>query len=280
VEIVLGLGAALSYGAADFVGGLVSRRAAVLSVVFVSQLTGFALLLAVLPLLEGGRPTATALWWGAGAGIGGGVGISALYHGLATGRMSVVAPTTAVVAAAVPVVFGLASGERPGPIALAGVAVALLAIALVSFSTRGADPRVTHARAGIGHAVLAGAGFGAFFIGLERAGQGSGLWPLVGARLSSLALVALLIAVTRSARRPGRGTGRAIVAAGALDVAANVLYVMAARRGLLTLVAVLTSLYPASTVLLARIVLGERLTRLRLVGLGAALVGVSLMALG
>jgi drug/metabolite transporter (DMT)-like permease len=129
-------------------------------------------------------------------------------------------------------------------------------------------------------AVAAGACFGAFFILLDRAGDGSGLWPLLGARLSSLAVLGLLVAVTSTSLRPGRDVGAGIVGAGVLDVAANLLYLFAVRRGLLSLVAVLTSMYPASTVVLARVVLGERMTAMRLGGLAIAVVGVALIALG
>jgi drug/metabolite transporter (DMT)-like permease len=178
-------------------------------------------------------------------------------------------------------VFGLTAGERPGVLALVGVAVALLAIALVSASAGAPDPGTGVVRgSGLPQAVLAGAGFGAFFICLEAAGASAGLWPLVGARVSSLSLAGLLLIVTGSPLRPAAGTARALAAAGALDVSANVLYLLAARRGLLSLVAVLTSMYPASTVVLARMVLRERLTPARVAGLGTALVGVALIALG
>ncbi|HEX2236287.1 MAG TPA: DMT family transporter [Actinomycetota bacterium] len=282
MEIVLGLAAALTYGAADFIGGMVSRRAAVLCVVFLSQVVGSSLVAVAFPFVDSGAFDAGALWWGVAAGVAGSAGVIALYHGLSVGRMSVVAPITAVVAAGAPVVVGLALGERPGPLALAGVGLALPAVALVASSSsdgggaeRG-EPSVT----GVPQAVGAGASFGAFFILLDRAGDGSGLWPLLGARMSSLAVLGLLVAVTSTSLRPGGDVGAGIVGAGLLDVAANLLYLFAVRRGLLSLVAVLTSMYPASTVVLARVVLGERMTAMRLGGLAIAVVGVALIALG
>jgi uncharacterized membrane protein len=282
MEIVLGLGAALIYGAADFIGGMVSRRAAVLCVVFLSQVVGSSLLAVAFPFVDSGAFDAGALWWGVAAGVAGSAGVTALYHGLSVGRMSVVAPITAVVAAGAPVVVGLALGERPGRLALAGVGLALPAVALVagSSSDGGGAERGEPSVTGVPQAVGAGAAFGAFFILLDRAGDGSGLWPLLGARVSSLAVLGLLVAVTSTSLRPGRDVGAGIVGAGVLDVAANLLYLFAVRRGLLSLVAVLTSMYPASTVVLARVVLGERMTAMRLGGLAIAVVGVALIALG
>jgi uncharacterized membrane protein len=282
MEIVLGLGAALIYGAADFIGGMVSRRAAVLCVVFLSQVVGSSLLAVAFPFVDSGAFDAGALWWGVAAGVAGSAGVTALYHGLSVGRMSVVAPITAVVAAGAPVVVGLALGERPGRLALAGVGLALPAVALVagSSSDGGGAERGEPSVTGVPQAVGAGASFGAFFILLDRAGDGSGLWPLLGARVSSLAVLGLLVAVTSTSLRPGRDVGAGIVGAGVLDVAANLLYLFAVRRGLLSLVAVLTSMYPASTVVLARVVLGERMTAMRLGGLAIAVVGVALIALG
>jgi drug/metabolite transporter (DMT)-like permease len=280
VEIVLGLGAAVAYGAADFFGGLASRRTAALTVVLLSQAAGSLLLLVSWPLFSSGALDETAVGWGLLAGVCGSGGVTLLYLGLATGPMSLVAPVTAVIAAIVPVAFGLAAGERPGPLSLLGVGVALVAVVLVSVSGGEAAGRelARAGRRGIAAALAAGAAFGGFFIALERAADDSGLWPLVGARISSVGTVAILLLATSTIPRPRRGSMPAILAAGVLDVAANLLYVLATHRGLLSLVAVLTAMYPASTVLLARFVLGERLTRVRLVGLAAAAVGVVLIA--
>lgn len=283
---LLGLAAAVTYGAADFVGGFVSRRTAVITVVLLSQAAGSVILALVFPAFDNGPVDATAVWWGAASGVAGSIGVCVLYRALAHGRMSVVAPTTAVIAAAIPVVFGLATGERPSATSLAGVAVALGAVALVSLSgepgrVEAAEHRGAAALAsGALPAIGAGLAFATFFILLKRADPGSGLWPLAGSRMSSLIVVGAAAAVTRTSLRPAPGTGRGIAAAGVLDVIANVFYLLATRLGLLSLVVVLTSLYPVSTVVLARLVLRERLGLPRLAGLAAAAVGIALIALG
>ncbi len=284
--IVLGLAAAITYGAADFVGGLVSRRTNVLAVVLFSQLWGFALLLAALPFF-GAAASGKDIVWGAAAGLTGAAGIVFLYRGLSLGRMTVVAPTTAVEAAAIPVIFGLVGGERPSAVALAGVAVALAAVALVSSSPRGSPGDTSGQGGGEGRlppglpdALVAGLAFGLFFISLERTGSESGLWPLVAARATAMVAVGASGLLTRRSLRPSSGTIGSIATAGGLDALANILYLLASRQELLSLVAVLTSLYPASTVVLARVVLRERLWRVQAGGLFLAGVGVALIGLG
>jgi drug/metabolite transporter (DMT)-like permease len=282
VELVLGLGAAITYGAADFMGGLASKRAPVRAVVLVSQVVGSGLIVAAGALTRWGPADAAGLGWGGLAGLCGAAGVSALYFALSAGRMSVVAPVTAVVAAATPVLFGLAIGERPAAVSLVGVAVALSAVALVSTPRSSPSPELGERPRSPPGAVGAAAGlaFGGFFVFLERAPHDSGLWPLAGARVASIVVVAAALVLSPTRLRPARDSLPAIAAAGLLDAAANVLYLLATRRGLLSLVAVLTSMYPASTVLLAHLVLGERLTRVRVAGLAAAAVGVALIALG
>jgi len=271
-----------------------ARRSGALAVVVWSQLAGLALLLAALPLLSPSPPQPGDLGWGALGGLGGGAGVALLYRGLSVGRMSVVAPVTAAGAAVIPVLVGVGFGERPSPPALVGVALALAAIVGVSSGTQ-AEPSTARAtpmtptsrdparqwwrRPGLAEAVGAGLGFALFFVCLDRASADAGLWPLLGARTS--VLVAWLAAVTsRAPLRPAPGTYRNVAAVGAVDMLANLLYLLAAREGLLSLVAVLVSLYPVSTVVLARIVLGERLTRGQLASLGAAAGGVVLLAAG
>jgi drug/metabolite transporter (DMT)-like permease len=280
MEFLLGIGAALTYGAGDFVGGLVTKRTHVASVVFASQLWGMGLVVALVVTLGGGPLTAGALAWGGAAGVAGSIGVVFLYRGLAGGRMAVVAPVTAVVAAALPVLFGLASGERPSGTALAGVALALAAIALVSRPAVSDLVDGASRHRGVNLSLVAGAGFAAFFILLRQGGAQDSLWPLLGVKLSSMAVAAALAAALSAPLRPARGSGRATGAVGILDTGANVLYLLASQRGLLALVAALTSLYPVTTVLLARVVLGERLTRPRLAGLIVAAAGVALMAAG
>lgn len=279
MAILLGLAAALTYGAGDFVGGLVTRRAPLFTVVLLSQVAGTALLVAAVPFFVDSGPTASALAWGAASGAAGATGVLFLYKGLAAGRMSVVAPITSVEAAVVPVVWGLASGERPPLLALAGVVVALVAVLLVA----GFEPgRATAQRGGrlapgVLEAVIAGVAFGLFFVLLDGAGDDTSLWPLVGGRTASLTVLTILVIVRRERIAAPGGTLVPIVTAGVLDVAANLLYLLSTREGLLSIVAVLTSLYPASTILLARIVLGERMGRLQVAGLALAVAGVVMM---
>ncbi|MDQ3983515.1 MAG: DMT family transporter [Actinomycetota bacterium] len=280
MAIVLGLAAALTYGAGDFVGGLVSRRAPLFSVVLLSQIAGTALLLAAVPFFVDSGPTGSALTWGAASGAAGATGVLFLYKGLATGRMSVVAPITSVEAAVVPVFWGLATGERPSAVALAGVAVALAAVVLVAGfePSRRAAADVRLLSPGVPDALVAGLAFGLFFILLDGAGDDTSLWPLVGGRTASLTVLCVLVVLRRERISAAPGTRMPIVAAGLLDVAANLFYLLSTREGLLTIVAVLTSLYPATTILLARIVLGERMGRLQIGGLALAATGVVMMA--
>jgi drug/metabolite transporter (DMT)-like permease len=275
VVVLFGLGAALVYGAADFAGGLAARRTPALAVVVLSQIAALVVLAAVLPLLGTPVPPVRDLGTGAVAGIAGGAGVTFLYRGLAAGRMGVVAPVTAVGAACLPVFVGLLLGERPGPLALVGVAVALVAVVAVSAEPSGG----TAGRRGLGDAVIAGAGFGIFFILLARVGEAAGLWPLLTARTSILVVGAAAL-VTRTPLRAPPGQLLTIALAGVGDMAANVLYLFAAQTGLLSLAAVLTSLYPAATVLLARILLGERLARLQIAGVLLAITGAALIATG
>jgi len=275
--MVLATTCAVVYGAADFLGGLATRRSRVLAVVLLSQIAGLALVAALLPFLPE-RPTPAALAWGAASGLCGTAGVVLFYRALASGVMSVVAPITATFSAALPVLFGLAVGERPEPVALAGVVLALLAVLLVS---RGSpDGEASRGYGPILASLAAGAGFGGFFIVIAQAPADSGMWPLFGARLLSVTLIALSAFATGRVSRPGPGTLPVIFAAGVLDMAANVLFVLAQQRGMLSLVAVLVSLYPASTLLLARRFLGERLNTVQVVGIGFTLTAVALIASG
>lgn len=282
MAILLGLAAALTYGAGDFVGGLVTRRAPLFSVVLLSQVAGTALLFASVPFFVESGPTVRALVWGGASGAAGATGVLFLYKGLAAGRMSVVAPITSVEAAVFPVVWGLATGERPPTLALGGVLVALIAVVLVAGFQPGdvaEDDGAQRGRLapGVPAALVAGLAFGAFFVLLGGAGDDTGLWPLVGGRAASLTILTILVLARRESIAAAPGTRVPIVAAGVLDVAANLLYLLATREGLVSIVAVLTSLYPASTILLARVVLGERMGRLQVAGLGLAAAGVVMM---
>lgn len=295
MAILLGLGVAGAYGAGDFLGGLGTKRNPVLVVVAFSQVVGLLLLLLAVATVGRGEPAPGDLGLGAAGGLAGLVGLVLLYRGLATGSMSVVAPTTAVTSASVPVLWGVGTGERPSALALVGVAVALCAVALVA-AEPGREPgrepgsgpvgpgedgqAGTAARRGVALALAAGAAFGVNFVALSETGEASGLWPTAAGRAASL--LAVWTALTLTGTRPALAarTGPVVAGAGALDAAANAMFVLGVREGLVSLVAVLSSLYPAVTVLLARFVLGERLARRQLVGLGLALAGVALLAGG
>ena len=282
---VLALLSAVVYGSGDFVGGLVARRLPPAAVVLRSNAVGLVGLLLIAPLFASDHVGADDLAYGAGGGVVGGLGVLLLYRGLAIGTMSVVAPITAVLAAAVPVGFGLVEGERPSAVALAGIPVALVAIALLARDPDDAGPLEGTSAGVLLMALGAGLGFGLFFVGLDKASDDSGMWPLVAGRGASVvlfALIALFVASARvgsSAARQGT-TPRLILLCGICDSGANALFLLATHQGLLTLVAVLGSLYPASTVVLATTLTHERLARVQVVGVVLALVAVVLIAAG
>ena len=192
---------AVAYGAADFLGGMAAKRATTVGSVVVTQAAGLILLLLVLPLLPAAAVTTADLAWGAAAGLAGGGGVALLYRALAIGPMSVVAPLTAVCAAAIPVAFGLALGDRLAPLTAIGIVLAIVAIVLVGQERRSApaEPRARAiAAAGVRLALAAGIAVGLFFVCLERTSATSGLWPLVPARIVSIALFAAVICAATS----------------------------------------------------------------------------------
>jgi drug/metabolite transporter (DMT)-like permease len=274
---ILALSAAVAYGVGDFLGGVAARRESATVVVLWSHLVGLVMLLVLAPLL-GGELTPRAMAVGAVAGLAGGTGVALFYRGLAVGTMSVVAPIAALLSAAVPVVAGLIDGERPTPAALAGIALALGAIVLVSRDAAPQDRGPVRWQA-LALAVGAGLAFGLFFVVISHAGDGVGIWPLVGARAASVALFLGLGAAGVTAAAPPKGAIGAIVACGVLDAGANVFLLLALDRGLLSVVSVLTALYPAGTVLLARYVLGENLRPVQRAGLGVAGMAAVLIAI-
>jgi len=278
--LVASLASAAFYGAADFLGGLASRRASTIAIVVISQLAGLVVLVLVLPVLPASSPTSMDWMWGAAAGITGGIGVALLYHALAMGSMAIVAPTTAVCAVTVPVGAAIAFGERPGRGAAAGIALAIIAIALVSRQSTSVSPQrgdVSAAARSAATALASGVAIGLFFLTIAQSGANAGMWPLVAARSASFVLFATLALVTRRSMRMPAPVAAIAVTGGVLDMLANVLYLVATRHGQLSLVVTLSSLYPASTVLLARTVLGERLSSVQTVGILCALVAVMLI---
>jgi drug/metabolite transporter (DMT)-like permease len=275
VGAVLGLLAALGYGAADFVGGLGGRRTRPGVVAVLSQVFGLvAAVLAVL-VVPGVGPTTPVLLWGALGGVGSGIGNASLYRGLARGRMGVVAPLSAIATAAVPALIGILLGERLTALAIIGVVLALPAIALVSGFSPSTFPRTTE----VGWGFLAGGGFALLFVALDQAGTGSGGWPLVPGQAVAI-VVSLAISRADLGRgvpwRPALGAG---ALAGLLAQVANLLFLAATGAGQLAVVAVLTALYPAVTVVLAAVLLRERIDRYQLAGLACAAVAVTLIVL-
>jgi len=276
--VVLALASAAFYGAADFLGGVTSKRANTLAIVVVSQLAGLLLLLLAFPLLPASSPTRMDYIWGAIAGLTGGTGVALLYRALAIGVMAVVAPTTAVCAVIVPVLVAVALGERPGLVTVGGIVLAIVAIALVSQSEHPEpvlqEPRGESGASAFTLAVLSGVAIGLFFVALARTTAEAGLWPLVVARAVSVTLFAAIALLTSQSLRLWGGTLGIVVAGGSLDMIANLLYMIATRSGPLAVVVTLASLYPASTVLLARVVLHERLSSLQLIGIACAMIAV------
>ena len=277
--LVLAFFSAIVYGCADFCGGKSTRKAASTTVTFSSQLAGLVVLGAALFFVPGDGPSLRVLGFGALGGLGGALGILLLYHGLAVGTMSIVSPVAAVTAATIPVAVGtVILGERPGWLPLVGIAFALTAIALVGLG--GSDGPTPHSARIVFIALGAGIGFGLFFVFLQRAGDPKvvGLWGLVGARPVSIAVSGLLATRQRQPHFPARAAWPLVALAGILDQLANVLYVLSIGHGLLSLLAVLASLYPVSTVGLARVIDRERLRPVQVAGLAFALLGLVLIA--
>ena len=275
---LLALASAVLFGCGDFCGGLASRRIDALRVVATSHIVGLGLVLAAAPLMAD-HFTTDALLVGGLAGVFGIVGIALLYRGLGRGPMAVVAPITAVNSAAIPVVWGLVFGERLSAMHVVGILVGLSAIALVSRVPGHAGPIP---KGLVVESMLAGAGFAAFFIAIDAAQDATAPWPLVGARIVSVTLAIVIVVVRGGPLLPTRRDGVAgiVVLAGVLDMVANVAFLVAVNRGLLSLVSVLASLYPAGTVILARTVLRERMSRAQVLGMVGAIGSVALIVAG
>ncbi len=278
MAILLAALCAVTYGLADYSGGRASRSVASAVVTLLGQATSFVLV--VTGVIVIGTPIASAhdLWWGAAGGIAGGFALIAFYTALSRGTMTVVAPTTAVVSAGLPVIVGLSLGERPSGTALVGIVIACLAVALVSGAIGTRHQETTLSTVVL--AATAGAGFGFIFIAFARTADDSGLWPLVAARAASIPVVAIVVIATR----PGRGAMRSViwlmVASGVLDMAANLFFLEASHRGLLSIVAVISSMYPVSTVFLAFGLDRERVSRTQAMGLALVITALTLVSLG
>jgi drug/metabolite transporter (DMT)-like permease len=273
--VILGLSSAVVWGAADFGGGLMSRRTAVFGVVLVSQLAGLAIALALTVARAEPFPGPMDVGWSLLAGILGGIGITALYRGLAVGRMAIVAPIIGVLAAVIPVVAGIVLEGVPPPLVLVGIALAVSAVLLVS---RVADEG--GGRAGLREALVAGVTIGLFGVVIAQISDGAVFGPMSLIRTTQAILIAVLIVVTRSAWRPPSRLIPILAVIGILDMSGNVTYLLAVQTGLLAVASVLSALYPVVTVLLAAVVLGERITREHAVGILLAASAIVCIGLG
>jgi drug/metabolite transporter (DMT)-like permease len=294
LAIVLALASAIGYGGSDFAAGVASRSAPVIQITLLASAVSAVFVAAALPFAASPRPSTAALAWGFGAGIGGTLGAFALYLGFRHAAFSVAAPLSAVAAAGFSVLAGLLYGERPTALALTGIVLALPAIVAVSVSAggkeaeaekegAGAEEEPAHAgrqRAGVVYGLVAGAFFALLFIGLDRAGSGSGLWPVAAAAAGELAAALVAATAVRSFRLCGGRARLLAVITGVAGATGTILFFASTHHGFLAVTAVLTSLYPAVTIVLARVTLGERLTALRLGGLVMAGACVTLIALG
>jgi drug/metabolite transporter (DMT)-like permease len=276
---LIALASAMLYGGADFIGGLTARRTNTIAAVLISQVAGLVLLALMLPLLPAAAPTHLDLAWGGAAGLAGGTGVGLLYRALAVGTMAIVAPITAVCAVAIPVMAAMAFGERPAALALFGIGLAMVSIVLVS-QPNTADTPERAATNGVSLALLSGIAIGVFFLCLARTGAAAGLWPLVSARSASVSLFAAMAFVGGSNLRMPPPVAALVIVGGAIDMLANLLYLIATRNGPLSIIVTLSSLYPASTVVLARVVLGEQLSVWQGAGIACAFVAVVLIVSG
>jgi len=280
LAIALGLAASLTWGTADFVGGLQARRLPVVAVVLGSQLSGLVLVVVVAAARGDALPTAHHfLLFSALSSLGGIVGLTAFYKGLSIGAMGVVAPLSSL-AAVIPVTVGVATGDRPSVIQGVGVAIAIAGVILASREATDEAEKSRPISKGVGLALISAVGFGCFFLAIDRASDQDVLWAVVVNRTVSCALLGAALAITRPQIGLKPRDMRILAFVGVMDTAANGLFALAATKGLVSVVAVLASLYPVITAVLARVVLQERLHKVQRAGAIAALAGVALISAG
>lgn len=274
LAIAYGLSSAVIWGAGDFSGGFATKRNNVYSVIIVSQLVGGALLVVLALFLAEKIPSLNNLLWGGLAGISGAFGLVALYSSLACGRMGIVAPVSAVIAAALPVIVALFHEGIPEPSQLVGFGIAIISVWLLSRSNNNAKIQMRE----LFLPVMAGLGFGLFFILIDRVSEDAILWPLVVARIASISLLSIVITVRQQREMPTRNQLPIIALVGIFDTGGNTFFALATQVGRLDISAVLASLYPAATVLLAWLILKERLMYQQWIGVIAALGAIILVA--
>lgn len=273
--VVFALLAAASYGVSDFIGGLASRAASALTVLLYNYPTGALVMIGLLPLFPGPVSVSTLLWSLLG-GVAGMIGVGLMYSAMAVAPMNVISPVTGLLAAIVPVLAGVALGERPAVLVWLGMLLALVAVVFITRTPQD-HPHGPLSPTAVLMALTAGVGFGAYFVCLARTDHDSGLWPVVIARVASSVLV-LPVAMRAGAlsRLPGRIMALALTA-GVVDAVSNWAFLLASRHGYLSVAGVITALYPAGTVLLAIVVLKERTGRIQWLGMGVAVVAVVLV---
>lgn len=269
----LSLGAAASWGAADFAGGIASKRAKVLGVVALSYGTGLIVLTTLALITHEPFPSWTVLGWGALAGLTGAIGLSTLYAALSTGKMGINAPVCAVIGAALPIAFGVFTQGFPQLLQISGFLLALIALwFLAKPEGSSGSPK------GLGLAIIAGVATGLFLVIIKQVGDTALFWPIAASRFSSTTAMLIFVTVTGRQWVPNRGVLPLIIVGGTLDAFGNAFFLAAAQRGRLDIAAVLSSLYPAITIALAALLLKERMTRLQTAGMLAALVAIPLIA--
>lgn len=271
--VIFGLAASFCWGSGDFSGGLASRRANASSVVIAAYAVGFVLLVALALIWKEPFPFSLDIVWGGLAGLAGAMGLISFYSALSIGRMGIAAPVSAVLTAALPVLFSAFTEGLPSLLQLSGFVLALLAIGLIS-----RPEQSTGRPAGIGLALLAGCGFGCFFILISRVNHTATFWPLAVARFTSVLFLLIVVRVRQQQVLPKTTAASLVLLAGVLDAIGNAFFVLAAHAGRLDVAAILSSLYPAATVLLAALVLQERVTRIQAIGILIALVAVPLIS--
>ena len=272
--LLLAFASSVSWGIADFLGGLKSRRLPLLNVLLASQGVGLALIGTFMLVRWEPPPGGDFALWAVFSGVAGVTGLAAFYRGLAVGNMGVVAPISAT-AAVVPVVAGIASGDRPATVQYVGLVLALAGVVLASREeVSGGTAR------GAGFAVVSALGFGLFFVGIDNASDADIGWAMVVNRITGVSLLLAAFALLRPPLAARRNDIPVLATVGTLDIGANALFALASTEGLVSLVSVLGSLYPLTTVALAAVVLGERPHRVAQIGVATALAGVVLIAAG
>jgi drug/metabolite transporter (DMT)-like permease len=285
----LALCSSLCWGVSDFVAGMQARKVPLLRVLLISQGIGLACVGVILAIRGTGAPAFAHVWPALAAGLAGTAALAAFYRALAVGSMSIVAPISAT-GVVVPVAVGIAGGDRPAAIQLAGIVAASVGVVLASREGGGEragegdgeSAQATRAMtpATIGLSLIAALGFGSFFVGMRSAARADVLWALFFARGAGVTMLVIALLIVRPPRLPDRRRLVPLAVVGVLDLGANALYAVATHHGLLSEVAVASSLYPLATVILARVVLGERVRRVQELGIAAAVAGVAMMAAG